>query len=78
MLLPKNIHPKTSVYYNAYIVLKELKKYDKIHIMELFININQENVISLALYTLCLDWLFIIGCIKMDNKGCVRLCSLNN
>ncbi|WP_416371577.1 ABC-three component system middle component 6 [Mycoplasma capricolum] len=46
--------------------------------MELFININQENVISLALYTLCLDWLFIIECIKMDNKGCVRLYSLNN
>ena len=26
MLLPDNIHPELSIYYNGYIVLKELKK----------------------------------------------------
>ena len=37
MLLPDNIHPELSIYYNGYIVLKELKKEDKQKLVNLYL-----------------------------------------
>ena len=36
MLLPDNIHPELSIYYNGYIVLKELKKENKQKLVDLY------------------------------------------
>ena len=36
MLLPDNIHPELSIYYNGAIVLNELKKEDKQPIINLY------------------------------------------
>lgn len=36
MLLPKDIHPKDSLYYNGGFIIDTLKRFDEIELMDLF------------------------------------------
>lgn len=36
MLLPKDIHPKESLYYNGGFIIDALKRFDEIELMDLF------------------------------------------
>ena len=75
MLLPDNIHPKLSIYYNGAIVIDELKKKDNLTIMNLYNNIKENNNMSFPTYVLCLDWLYLIDVARIDERGYVKLCS---
>jgi hypothetical protein len=75
MLLPDNIQPELSVYYNGSIVLKELLKKDNQSIINLYHNIRLANEMSFPTFILCLDWLYIIDVAKINERGYVELCS---
>lgn len=75
MLLPDNIHPELSVYYNGSVVLKELQKLPTQKILDLYRNIKIRHNMSLAIFILCLDWLYLIDVVKLNNAGEVELCS---
>jgi hypothetical protein len=74
MLLPDNIHPDKSIYYNAAFVLQVLQTKKGLDLVSLFYEVKQLKEITFPVFILCLDWLFIanIATIK-DNK--VELCS---
>ena len=36
MLLPKDIHPKDSLYYNGGVIIDTLKRFDEIELIDLF------------------------------------------
>jgi len=74
MLLPNNIHPELSIYYNGAIVLKELKKDNNQQIFDLYHVVKSANDISFSIFILCLDWLFLIDVAKINENGCVELC----
>lgn len=74
MLLPDNIHPENSIYYNASIVLKTIQEYGDLEMLELYQIINKIKKISFPVYILCLDWLYIINVAELK-KGEVKLCS---
>lgn len=74
MLLPDNIHPELSIYYNGSFVLEELKKMDNQTIMDLFQNVKVKNEMSFPTFMLCLDWLYLIEVAKMNEKGYIQLC----
>ena len=74
MLLPDNIHPELSIYYNGSIVLGELKKRDNQTIMDLYQNVKVKNEMSFPTFMLCLDWLYLIEVAKMDERGYIQLC----
>ncbi len=74
MLLPDNIHPELSIYYNGSFVLEELKKMDNQTIMDLYQNVNVKNEMSFPTFMLCLDWLYLIEVAKMDERGYIQLC----
>lgn len=74
MLLPDNIHPENSIYYNASIVLKALQDYGNLELLDLYLIVNKTKKISLPVYILCLDWLYIINIAEL-NKGEVKLCT---
>ncbi len=74
MLLPDNIHPELSIYYNGSFVLEELKKSDNQSIMDLYQNVKGKNEMSFPTFMLCLDWLYLIEAAKINEKGCVQLC----
>lgn len=74
MLLPDNIHPELSLYYNGSFVLEELKKIDNQSIMDLYQNVKTKNEMSFPIFMLCLDWLYLIGVAEINERGYIQLC----
>ncbi len=75
MLLPEDIKPENSIYYNGAIVLDSLKSEKEIALFDLFEKVRKENNISFSIFILCLDWLFLLGVAQLNQKGKVLLCS---
>lgn len=75
MLLPDNIHPELSIYYNGALVLEELQKKDKQPIINLYQKIKVTNDMSFPTFILCLDWLYLIDVAQINERGYVELCS---
>ncbi len=74
MLLPDNVHPVNSIYFNGAIVLKVLHDNNKIGMLELYQKVNQVQKMSFPVFVLCLDWLYIIDTAEF-RKDLVELCS---
>lgn len=74
MLLPDNIHPELSIYYNGSLVLRELQNEDKQSIIELYQKIRYTKDMSFSTFILCLDWLYLINVARISEKGYVELC----
>jgi len=76
MIVNKNINPERDLYYLGGKVIEVLNSYTKneIDYFDLFLSVNKSNKVSLNLYTLVLDWLFILGVIKKGNKGLIIKC----
>ena len=74
MLLPDNIHPENSIYFNASLVLKILQEFGNLEMLELYQKVNKNKKMSFPVYILCLDWLYIINIAELK-QGEVKLCS---
>jgi len=74
MLLPDNIHPDNSVYYNGAIVLEILQKNGKMELFDLYEEAKGVKAISFPLFVLCVDWLYLIDAAIL-NSGRIELCS---
>jgi hypothetical protein len=76
MIINKNINPERDLYYLGGKVIEVLNTYNQqeIDYFELYINLNKVNKISINLYSLVLDWLFILEVIKKGNKGVIVKC----
>ena len=74
MLLPDNIHPENTVYYNGALVLSLLQTESSIEFLELYNQVKSDGNISFQTYILCLDWLYLINAAELNN-GKVELCS---
>jgi len=73
MLLPDNIHPENTIYYNGAIVLEVLQKNPSIEMLELYNLVKKVRNISFPLFILSLDWLYLIDIIDLKNEK-VELC----
>ncbi|WP_346267616.1 ABC-three component system middle component 6 [Prevotella jejuni] len=74
MLLPDNIAPEDSIYYNGAIVLQVVQRERRISLTNLFCEVNKHKTISFSLFLLCLDWLYLIDSVVIQNEE-VILCS---
>jgi hypothetical protein len=76
MIVNKNINPERDLYYLGANVIEVLNSFteNEIDYFDLFISVNKLNKVSLNLYSLVLDWLFILGVIKKGNKGLIVKC----
>ena len=76
MIVNKNTNPERDLYYLGGKVIEVLDSFIKYEIdyFDLFISVNKSNKVSLNLYSLVLDWLFILGVIKKGNKGLIIKC----
>lgn len=77
MLLPDHIKPEDTVYYNGSIVLAVLLRNGNKDLLSLYTLVCNERGMSFPLFILCIDWLFLLGTIKMDHQT-VKLCSSKN
>ncbi|CAA0213606.1 conserved hypothetical protein [Tenacibaculum maritimum] len=74
MLLPDNMHPDNSIYFNGATVLNILSKKKSVDFIELYQKIKELSSMSFPTYILCLDWLYLINLAELK-KGKVYLCS---
>ncbi|TAL69133.1 MAG: hypothetical protein EPN82_07455 [Bacteroidetes bacterium] len=75
MLLPDNIHPENSIYYNGAFVLKELQNKANQNLLDLYHNVKKKHNLTFPVFILCLDWLYLLNVANLNNEGEVVLCS---
>lgn len=75
MLIPDNIHPNQSIYYNGAFVLKVLQENGLQKLLDLYHNVKQEKKMTFPVFVLCLDWLFLLDLIVLNKNGEIELCS---
>lgn len=74
MLLPDNMQPEMSIYYNGAIVLSCLKINSKQELIELYQNVKVKHNITFSVFLLALDWLYLIDLAKYTEGGEIELC----
>ncbi len=76
MIISGDIKPDRDLYFLGSKVIEVLidSNDKKVDYFELFQRVNSEIEISLNLYTLVLDWLFIIGVIKNAENRLIEKC----
>lgn len=75
MLLPDNIHPDNSIYYNGAFVIESLKKKTSYQMLDLYLVVKAKKQMSFSIFILCLDWLYLLEVTKINSKGEIQLCS---
>ena len=76
MIINKNINPERDLYYLGGKVIEVLNSINQneVDYFDLFLSVNKLNKITLNLYSLVLDWLFILKIIKKGDKGLIIKC----
>jgi hypothetical protein len=75
MLIPDNIHPEQTIYFNGAFVLKAIQEHREMDMLDLYIQTRSEREMSMPVFVLCLDWLFLISLILLNDHGKVELCT---
>lgn len=75
MILDTDTDPSNEIYCIGAILLQILKSFpnNNLDILDVFQKLNKKRKISMNLYVLTLDWLFIIGTIEFAN-GNIKKC----
>lgn len=74
MLLPDNIHPEHSIYYNAAFVIEAIQEYRSLDLLALYLETRHHQEMSMPVFILCLDWLFLLNLVSLSECGKVELC----
>lgn len=74
MLLPDNIKPELTIYYNGAIILEELQIKNKWDIIDLYQKVKQKNSMSFMTFMLSIDWLYLVEIAVMNKNGEIELC----
>jgi hypothetical protein len=74
MLLPDNIHPENSIYYNGALVLQVLQNKQRFDLINLYQEVRRMKELTFPVFILCLDWLYIANIAEVKD-GRVELCS---
>ena len=74
MLLPENIHPENSLYFNGAYVLEALRKVEEASFMNLYIESRKLRDMQMPIFVLTLDWLFLAGLVSFNASGNIEPC----
>ena len=74
MLLPEKIRPQYSIYYNGSFVLKSLQENKRQMMLDLYQNVKQKKEMTFPIFILCLDWLFLLDIVILNDDGNIELC----
>jgi len=75
MLVPDNIHPEQTIYFNGAFVLKAIQENRVMNMLDLYIQTTADREMSIPVFILCLDWLFLLNLVALNEHGEVELCS---
>lgn len=74
MLLPDNIHPESTLIYNGSLIVKALREIGDSSILDLYVEARKDSSLSMPLFVLSLDWLYLANCVELTEQGKVALC----
>jgi hypothetical protein len=76
MIIGTDINPQNQIYYVGALVLDALKKQrvSQFDFFDTFQCVNTNHRVSIGLYTLALDWLYVINAIRNTKDGGLELC----
>ncbi len=74
MLLPENVHPENSLYFNGAYVLEALRRDGETSFMNLYIESRKFHEMPMPIFVLALDWLFLAGLVSFNTSGNIELC----
>lgn len=76
MIVDKTTNPERNLYYLGGVLIDVFikKKKDEIDYLELYKLFNQQQNITINLYSLTLDWLFILGLVTKGENGRIKKC----
>lgn len=75
MVLPTDVYPQESLYYLGGLVLNSLKENkNRMGFVDLFFELNKKAKVSISIFALVLDWLFLIDAAIAEEDGVVKLC----
>ena len=75
MLLPENIHPENTLMFNGALVIKAMKVLGEAELFDLYARSKGDSGMSMPLFVLTLDWLFLANVVDFNGQGKVVLCS---
>jgi predicted AAA+ superfamily ATPase len=75
MLLPQNIHPANSLYFNGAFVLEALRSSGKTTLLNLYIEVRKLHEMPMPIFVLSLDWLFLAELVLCNSAGELEICS---
>lgn len=75
MIIDKNINPERDLYYLGGILIDVLSKNkENIDYIDLYRQFCKEQHITINLFSLTLDWLFILGLVDNGKEGRIKRC----
>jgi hypothetical protein len=76
MIVSKDTHPERDFYYLGAKVIEIISKTDEsnLNFFEIFEKLNASEKVSVNLFVLTLDWLYLIGAINKLEKGRIAKC----
>lgn len=75
MLLPENMQPELSIYYNGALLLSELQDSSAKSVIDIYQILKEKYEMSFPVFLLSLDWLYLTNIAEVDKKGEIQLCS---
>lgn len=75
MLVSDNIHPEQTIYFNGAFVLEAIQENRVMDLLDLYIQTKSKQEMSMPVFLLCLDWLFLLDLVTLNSHGKVELCS---
>jgi hypothetical protein len=75
MLIPDNIRPEESIYYNGAFVVKALGEIPEWDLIGLYEATKHVQDMSMPIFLLSLDWLFLLGFLFLNSEGRIQKCT---
>jgi hypothetical protein len=74
MLLPKDVRPENSLYFNGAFIIKAIKEAGPMRFMDLYLFTREFQEMPIAIFVLALDWLYLASIVR-NSDGILELCS---
>jgi len=74
MLLPDNIHPEDSVYYNGAVLLQVVQKEKSWDLLDLYSEVKKYQKMTMPIFILSLGWLYMLESVEMSENGRIAVC----
>lgn len=75
MLLPDNVHPENTLLYNGALIIRALRDMGNATLLDLYVEARKDSSMSMPLFVLSLDWLYLANCVELTEQGTLSLCS---